>query len=48
MKGDSAMTQAIIGTLLLGLGGLLCVIVHDFLGDGHRTHDKKNVIVSPE
>jgi len=42
------MTQAIIGTLLLGLGGLLCVIVHDFLGDGHRTHAKKNVIVSPE
>jgi hypothetical protein len=42
------MTQAIIGTLLMGLGGLLWVIVRDFLGDGHRTHDKKNVIASPE
>jgi len=42
------MTQEIIGTLLMGLVGLMWVIVRDILDAGHHTHDKKNVSASPE
>jgi hypothetical protein len=48
MKGDASMTQAIEWTLLIGLVGLIWVIVLDFLGDNHRTHDKRQGSPSPE
>jgi hypothetical protein len=42
------MTLAIEWTLLIGLVGLIWVIVLDFLGDNHRTHDKRQGSPSPE
>jgi|CXWL01.1.fsa_nt_gi hypothetical protein len=35
------MTQAIVGTLLLGLAGLMWVIVLDILGRTRPAHAKK-------
>ena len=49
MKGDAAMTQGVIvGMLLMGLGGLIWVIVLDFLGENHHRHDKRVGNPSPE
>ncbi len=35
------MTQAIVGTLLLGLAGLMWIIVLDLLGRNRPAHAKK-------
>jgi hypothetical protein len=40
------MTQAIVGTLLLGLAGLMWVIVLDVLDRDHPAHAKKQETVS--
>jgi hypothetical protein len=40
------MTQAIVGTLLLGLAGLMWVIVLDILGRNRPAHAKKQENVS--
>jgi len=48
MKGDAAMTQALVGTLLIGLVGLIWVIVLSIRGDDHYTHDKRIGSPSPE
>jgi hypothetical protein len=48
MKGDTAMTEAIIVVLLAGLVGLIWVIVLDSLGDSHHSHDNRQGSASPE
>ena len=48
MKGDAAMTQALVGTLLIGLVGLIWVMVLGIRGDDHHTHDKRIGSPSPE
>ena len=48
MKGDAAMTQALVWTLLIGLVGLIWVMVLAILGDNHHTHDKRQGSASPE
>ena len=48
MKGNAAMTLAIMGTLLMGLVGLIWVLVLDTLGDRHHSHDKRQGSASPE
>ena len=42
------MTEPIVGTLLMGLVGLIWVMVLDILGDDHHTDDKRQGIPSPE
>ncbi len=48
MKGETAMTQAIIVVLLAGLVGLIWVMALDAIGDRHHSHDKQKGSASPE
>jgi hypothetical protein len=48
MKGDAAMTQALVWTLLIGLVGLIWVMVLGIRGDKHHRHDKRIGSPSPE
>ena len=48
LKGEAAMTQPIVWTLLIGLVGLIWVMVLDILGDDHHPHDNRNGNPSPE
>ena len=42
------MTQALVGTLLIGLVGLIWVIVLSIRGDDHYRRDKREGSPSPE
>ena len=48
MKGDAAMTQALVWTLLIGLVGLIWVMVLGIRGNDHHPHDKRIGSPSPE
>jgi hypothetical protein len=48
MKGDAAMTQALVWPLLIGLVGLIWEIFLSIRGEEHHHHDKQIESPSPE